>query len=433
MIQDLGITIEKLERSSTDYSERLQDTIKAYASEIDRDLHRDDWKSHVEGSLSAGFLSCLLGDKENGLNFFERSVLVHAENMNEYSRPISTILQYIVDSLKELEHTVSNRYAHYEERLSHAKESEEVSKENLRLKIVHIEADMECRTDDLDEAYASGKRQQAELYLQLGEFEKAIDHYNESISHWEGFRLDNFINNSLSIADTYLKLEDLDNSRETFLKLLEKLAPDQLELGDKLPEFLTDNIAKLSPLFYRVELEESLSQIAEYAEARLEVLSEMDLQKNKYCQELKSLMHVLVTYNVAEQRYQEVSGKIDQIVELGKHFDYPPQFSRIKQAEFLLRAGDFQRARELMDGVKIDGKPFEGDSYHIANVYLQLGDVKEALDTIDDHCTSCRKYQGPHGSVFYARRMQLKILRKVMGGDLFCTELKGTQLKIGEM
>lgn len=432
MLQDLDVTIEKLgeireEVQNGDiFVPRVYDTVLKYASEVIRDLKETEWRNQFQGGLNAGYILCLTGEMEKGVDFLEKSLQIHQANMGEYDKPRSSVLEFVVETLQEFdaEQTVVDRY---KSRLKEAQEQETDKPEDLRRKIVHIEADMECATGDLDELYSHGRREEGLLYQRLGEHEKAIEHFQKSMEEDKrDWNKETSIKNRLSIVDSYLATGNNTDAVEEFMGLMRLLGPDELKLGDKIPVLFTDNFSEFAPYFKRLGIEENLEEVAKYARARLDNLKKSvkppskkeDPKEHWERVEASDLSEILASHYAARGKYQEALNIFNE----GEDLPYKNHLSRREHAEFAIRAGNEEKARQLIKGDETEKGLYGRDDdeiFELVNLHLQLGDVDTALDRLDSYCEIHKRclVSGTYSSIFETRQTQIAILKAVIGDD----------------
>lgn len=434
MIQNLETTIQELgkRRDTLENSERfvpiLYDVVLKYGEEVIRDLKRLEWQSQYDGGLNAGYIYCLLGDFEKGIDLFDWAIKVHEENHSKYGDSNEDVLNFVVGSLTESK-AETNVLDHYKELLGSAVAEQYEDCEELRKKIVFLEADMECATDDIDAAYSRGRREQGLLYQKLGEFDKAIDHFEVAIKEdRRDWRNETSIKNTLSIVDSYYSLDENQSGANRFLGLMSNIFPEDFKEGDKLPEVFTDNFNKFKPYFKHPELENNLEKIEEYVQARLENL--YSIVKPKTCKrespdehwkrrEVANLTEILAGFYIEREEY----GKADELYDKGREkLEYKHHLCFREQAEFAIRTGNPKKAKKLINRSKKEDKHHGPGDNHIeefVSLYLQLDDVDSALKVYND---CCKKYKeslvsGSYGHIFDLRQDQISILKSVIGPD----------------
>ena len=419
MIQDLETTIEKLgqgEKSPDVFIPRVYDTVVKYASEVARDLKQTEWRSQFQGGLHAGYVLCLMGETEKGVEFLDKSLQIHQTNMGQYDESRSSLLQFVVDTMEEfgIDQSIVSQYRTM---LTEAQDKETDKPEDLRRKIVHIEADMECAVGDLDASYSHGRREQGLLYQKLGEHESAIEHFERSMQEdRRDWRSETSIKNKLSIVDSYLAMEDHASAVESFMGLMKQLVPNELKPGDEIPDLFTGNFSQFYPYFERLGIIDSMESIAGYAKARLE---QIEPKEHRDRREICKLSEILALYHTGRGEYQEAS----DIFDAGREqLEYKHHLSRRDQAEFALRAGNPDKARQLVVEDEAEKDNFgmdDGKTVELVNLYIQLGDVGTALDRLDvscEHHKACL-VSGSYGGIFDTRQTQIQILKAVIGDD----------------
>lgn len=424
MLQDLDTTIKKLGEISMDRSIeadviKLHDIIIKYSSEVARDLKDAEWRSQFEGGLNVGYILCLIGETEKGVDFLEKCLQVYQANMGEYDEPSSSILQFIVETIEEFE-VDSEIVKRYQQKLRQAQDSEAEKPEDIRRKIVHIEADLECAIGDIDQAYSQGRREQGLLYNKLEEYDKATEHFRMAIAEdRRDWRNETTIKNKLAIVDSYFALGDTASAIEEFIGLMKILVPDEIEVGEKMPELFTENLDKFFPYFEKLRLNDQLEKIITYARARLDKV-QLSGDKRAWV-EIPDLTEIMTSYHVGREEYQEASDIMDKGRE---KIEYKHHISWREQAEYAIRAENREKALELIkaDEAYKDSSRFnDNKEFELVNLYLQLGEVESALAILDGYCEQYKAslLSGSYGNVFETRRTQIAILKAVIGKDYF--------------
>ncbi|GAF76501.1 unnamed protein product, partial [marine sediment metagenome] len=284
--------------------------------------------------------------------------------------------------------------------------------------------DLECETGDLDEIFTHKRTQQAGLFARLGEFETAIKYYEESNRNdVRKFRYEDYIKNMLGIVDSYLGLGERKKAQEEFMNLLNALMPDELELGNALPSIFTQNFEKLRPYFGKVGFCENLEKVIRYAEARFENLKQNpEAAEDSF--ETRGLARLLITYYVSSKRYNEASDIIETARKIDEHAPFNYEFSRVKQAEYMVKAGNNEKAEEFLREAESDMRDAHGleafnRQFDIAALYLQLGKVDKTLEQINEYCDEHKGSLviGSYSKIHEARRLQIQIMKAVIGND----------------
>ena len=432
MLQELNDTIKQLQERTTEsqagdlFIPKFYETIVKYGSEVIRDLKEEDWQCQFNGGLSAGYLFCIMGESGKGIDFFDKSLQMHEENKSKYSDPESSILEFIVNSLEEFG-ADKQLVTLYKSRLVEAREKEEEKPEELRRKIIHIEADMECAVGDLDASYKQGRREQGLLYQKLGEHEKAIKHFQISLDEdRRDWRRETSIKNKLLIVDSYLALNDRNSAVKEFMALMNILIPEEIKEGEPIPELFTENFPEFYPYFGRLGID--FETIARYSKARLESLKGLikppaeDEKPEEHWKrsELCDLLEILALYHVNKGEFQQASDIFD---EGRKYLEYKNHLSMKEQAEFAIRAGNPKKALELIkeeEAERGDG-PFHDDERtdELTNLYLQLGDFESALGKLEEECDRFKGclVSGSYEHLYRIRRTQIEIFKAAIGKD----------------
>lgn len=422
MMQDFNTTVGRLIEAGgvpggEAFVPRMCDTLYVFGVETGRDMKLPDWRCQLQGGLNAGYILALLGHSEEAVAILGRSLRIHREFKGPYSERESEVLEFLVSTLKKFG-VAEEIIGGFARELEAAKEREKEHPRDIRRKILHIDADLECAEGDLDIILSHGRREQGLLYQRLGDHDAAIRSFRLSIEEDpRDWRKETTLKNTLSIIDSKLSLGSKEAALAEFLKLLKALGPTKIERGEKLPDLFIDNFQMLHPYFAKVGLEGSLASIAEYAAARLAALKPKDHWER---QEVCKLTEILAVHYVSQGDYRRAS----EVFDAGrKHLEYKHHLSRIDQAEYALRAGDPDKARELIAQDDLDrsalGMEREERAYERASLELQMGDFASALDRLDGHCKRYKAslVSGSYEEVFTARRAEIDIMRGVIGQD----------------
>lgn len=422
MIQDFDQTVAKLVEGNgipagDTFVPRLCDTLFTFAKETLRDLHLPEWRNQFHGGLNAGYILGLLGLSSEAVKFLDKGIRIRQANRDQYSESESSVLEFVVTALEEfgVDQQIVDKYR-LELKLAQEKEIEKP--EDLRRQIIHIEADLECATGDLDQTNSQGRRQQGLLYHRLGDHERAIASFNRSMEEDKrDWRKETSIKNLLSIVDSHLAMGNREAAVDIFMGLVRALGPTEIEMGSQLPELFTDNFTTFHPYFEKLGLEDSITSVAQYAAARLKTIKPKEHRDRS---EICKLTEILTVYYVGKGEYQRASDIFDAGRE---HLEYKHHLSRRKQAEFALRAGDTEKAKQLIaqDDAEKDSMASDRDEkiFELANLYLQLGNITYALDRLDGYCQRYKQclVSGSYGSVFDTRRSQIEIMKGAIGKD----------------
>lgn len=434
MLQNTNTTLRKLQERKVEgndvepYVQRLDETVREYGVEVVRDLKENDWRCQFNGGLSAGYLLCIIGEFDKGIGFLERSLQIHQANKDQYSQSESSALEFVVGTLEEFGANPQT-IEQYRSRLAEAKTREEEKPEDLRRKIVHLEADLECATGDLDQIYSHGRREQGLLYQKLGEHKKAIEYFKIAIKEDKrDFRGDATIPNRLSIVDSYVALGDRDSAVSEFMVLMKALIPNEINEGDEIPDLFRSNFEKFYPYFEKLGIVENLETITRYSRARIEKLKGMiktpspkeDPKEHWKRSELAKLTEIVGLYNVGRGEYQQASDVFDE----GREFlEYKHHLSRREQAEFAIRAGNPAKALELIKEDEKDehsgSSAFDNKDDELENLYLQLGDFDSAFGVLEKQANRFKGslVSGSFDHLYQIRREQIGILKAAIGDD----------------
>jgi tetratricopeptide (TPR) repeat protein len=422
MIQDFNTSVKKLVDGNgvpagDTFVPRLCETLFSFAMETVRDLRLPEWRSQFHGGLNAGYILGLLGESTKCVEFLDKSLRIHQENRGEYCESEATVLKFIVTSLQDfgIEQPIVDQY---KRELEVAREKEKEKPQDLARRIAHIEADLECAEGDLDQAYSHGRREQGLLYQRLGDHEKALEKFRHSIAEdRQDRRSETTIKNSLAIVDSYLAMDNREEALKVFAELMRTLGPLDLKLGSQLPELFTSHFSVLHPYFEKLGIEESMVTVAQYAAARLKTIVP---KKHRDRSEICELSKILAVYYVSRGDYQKAS----DIFDAGREqLEYKHHLSRSEQAEFALRAGNPDKARELItqDDAEKDSMGMDRDEkvLELASLELQMGNISGALYRLDGYCDRHKRClgSGSYSTVFEARRAQVDIMKGAIGKD----------------
>jgi tetratricopeptide (TPR) repeat protein len=398
------------------YVKELGEIIISYANEAVKDLmNRKSYHPRISGSIAAGHILSIFGNHPQAMQFFDCALKIQELNYLHYYRSRLREVVEIMDN----SNFPGKLSVQYKRRLKDLKRKKQSNK-RLREKIIDIEADMECDAGDLDQILSRGKTERAKAYQKLGELEKAITLFEESMKNARDWRFENSVPNSLSIIDCYLGLNDFDKARQTFFDLIKKIAPETPKPGDALPEYILDNFDKLLPYIKKLGLEDSLDDLASFAKERLRVFHEQRKLENS--RELRGTIELLVSYHVDRGEFKTASDLMDEARILANKEKYPSRFCLREQAEYLIRAGERERAEKLIeeDHAKIDSMGIDRDEriFELAALYLQLQKPDKALEMLQDHIEDYKRHGTQSLSeTLETRREQIKILAKLIGKD----------------
>jgi len=401
------------------YLARLNQTLRLYGEEIAHDIRDSQWQSVYRSGLHAGYLHCLLGNTEQGLEMLQKSFALH-DSRADYNRDnfLAESLVFILETMDKFG-LVKDRPV-YQERLDSIKRREKKSQSEttLRRKIVHLEADLECETGDLDAAYANGRRKQGLLHQKLGEYDKAIEYFQRAIQEdRRDWRYETSIKNRLLIVDSYLALGQRDNAVKEFIGLMNNLVPNEIKEGEEIPDSFTENFSQLKSYFERLGIEDK-SNI--YARARLDKIKP-DLKSIKSASgEARQLSEILLHHYKANEQWDKAIELIDEVEDVTKVLQYPISFSTYRKSQYHINAGRIDEARRLLDGQsRTELFSFGRDGYGVMEMtsqYFQIGEADKALDLLDEYCKNDRK-SSLWGDAIETRVMQIDILGKLIGPD----------------
>ena len=182
---------------------------------------------------------------------------------------------------------------------------------------------------------------------------------------------------------------------------------------------MIQGLDKFLPYLPRLELGDALATMADLARARLAVIDEQAGHWERM--EICHLTELLGAYHVGRQEYREAS----EVYDAGRaRLEYKDHLSRVEQAEFALRGGQPEKAAALMAEDDAEGgrrSSLDGRTPVLdrANVELQLGQISAALDRLDHECARTRRslVSGSFASILELRRVQVSILRRVIGAE----------------
>lgn len=398
---------------------RLNQTLRLYGEEIAHDIKDSQWQSVYQSGLHAGYLHCLLGNTQQGLEMLQKSFALH-DSKADYNRDnfLAESLVFILETMDKFG-LVEDRSV-YQERLDsiRRREKESQSESALRRKIVHLEADMECATGDLDHAYSNGRRKQGLLYQKLGEYDKAIEHFQRAIQEdRRDWGCETSIKNRLSIVDSYLALGQRDNAVKEFIGLMSNLVPDEIKEGDEIPDSFTENFSKFKSYFERLGIEDKSH---EYARVRLDRIKPDLKSVERVSGEVRQLSEILLYHYEANEQWNKAIELIDEVEEATQVLEYPVSFSTDRRSQYHINAGRIEEARRLLDGESREEMfSFARDGRGVMEMtsqYLQIGDVDSALDLLDVYCKNDRR-SSLWMDAIETRVMQIEILGKLIGDD----------------
>ncbi|MDP3027792.1 MAG: hypothetical protein Q8N63_08875 [Nanoarchaeota archaeon] len=401
--------------AKAEYVKRLGEIMGSYTHEAIEDLkNKKSYFPRISGGVAAGHILSMFGNYPLAMQFFNRALAIQKLNYPPYYQSQLTEVVEIMDNSNVPE--IFSRV--YKRRLKDL-ERKKQSKKKLREFITNTESDMECASGDLDEIYPRGKTDQALAYQKLGELEKAISLFEESTSIARDWRFRNSVQNSLSIIDCYLDLNNIDKARETFFNLTKKIASETPKPGEVIPEYISENFGKFLPYIKRLGLEESLDNLAGLAKERLKIFHKKRKLENNF--DFRRTIELLVDYYADKNEFKQASDLIDEARTLANKEKYPSGFSLREQAEYLIRAGETERAERLIEEDHNSNKhssPFDKKSFEFAALYLQLQKPDKALEMLGEHVEDYKRCESSSLSeILETRREQIKILAKLIGPD----------------
>lgn len=401
------------------YIDRLNQTLRRYGEEIAHDMKDHQWQAVYQSGLHAGYLHCLLGNTKQGLDMLQKSFALH-DSKADYNRDnfLAESLVFILETMDEF--GLEEGRSSYQERLNaiKIKEKESQSESALRKNIVHLEADMECATGDLDPAYSHGRREQALLYQKLGEYDKAIEHFQRAIQEdRRDWRCETSIKNKLSIVDSYLALDQKDKAVKEFMGLMNNFVPKEIKEGDEIPDDFTSNFSKFRSYFKRLGIEDKSHK---YARARLDRIKP-DLKSIKRAPgEVRQLSEIILYHYEDNEQWDKAIELINEVEKATQVLEYPVSFSTDRKSQYHINSGRIEDAKRLLDGEPREKMfSFARDGRGVMEMtsqYIQIKEIDSALDLLDVYCMNDRR-SSLWCDAIETRVMEIDILRKLIGED----------------
>src|SRR4030042_4443284 len=424
-IQELTPQPERREH----YLDRLNQTIKLYGEEITQGIRDNQWQSVYRSGLHAGHLYCLLGRTQQGLEMLQKSFALH-DSMADYNRDefLAESLVFILQTMDKFGLTEGRN--NYQERLDaiQQKKKQSESDQSLRKKVVHLESDLECETGDLDASYAHGRREQGLLYQKLGEYDKAIEHFQRAIQEdRRDWRSETSIKNRLSIVDSYLAMDKREEALKEFLTLMGHWVQSDINMGDEISDEFTSNFSQFKPYFKRLGIDDKSH---EYARARLDKIKP-DLKSVKRASgEVRQLTEILLHHYDITQQWNNALLLMSEVEEATKVLDYPEKFSNQRKSQYHINTERVDEARELLDSQsRADLFSFARNGEHsvmeMTRQYFQIGEPDKALDLLDVYAKNDRR-SSLWMNAIETRVMQIDILGRLIGTDYIQRLREGT-------
>ncbi|MBR9704754.1 hypothetical protein GOV12_05040, partial [Candidatus Pacearchaeota archaeon] len=212
-----------------------------------------------------------------------------------------------------------------------------------------------------------------------------------------------------------------------FLGLMENLVPEDLQVGDQIPDTFTGSFSKFKPYFTRLGIEDNLERVEQYVRARLDNLNELvktptegeDHKEHWKRSEICTLTRILAEFNVDRREYQEAVDLFDTERE---NLEYKHHLSWRDQTEFAIRAGNLDKAKQLMTvSIMNKGHTTVHDNFddEMANLFLQIGGVNATLDVYEEKIKRFKGclVSGSYRSLYNIRNQQIEILGSAIGND----------------
>ncbi len=395
-----------------------------------------DWKKKefwdLGTFLPTGYFLCLIGEVEKGEKIFQRGLEYEQKKerreREEGDRDYATEIRlenigYIIETLEETSGSRDKIEAYKEESAS-LKRKLEGDPKTLRKRIIHIEADIECMTQHLDD---SGCRHaQGELCQKLGLHEKAIDYFKRAIGRGpRRLKFEELVRNKLDIIDSYLALRDKDSASGEFIDLLVQALPEDVNEGEKIPGSFLGNFRAFLPYYDNLGMADNLASVRKYFYSRFEALKK-EIKKHTPNEkpeehwkrtEMSDVTEILADLHCRENEFRTACDLYDE----GRKFlEYKHHLSFLNQAEFAIMSGDYERASKLIDEDMKGDRSVDHDRLdNLVNLFLQMGYHNNALKVIDDEVAHYKTHcwSQSNNSLCEYRKMQVEILGPLVGRD----------------